>query len=161
MRKQDPLTVTVVDDTGFLKQGKHSVGVQRQYTGSAGKITNCQVGVSVCVSNRIEQVPVDFELYLPEKWLEDAALREEARIPNDRTFKTKPELALEMIRRAKDSDMVRFHGVLAPNSALHELTQDAIREGLLRVGLPARGPPMRRTAPFGQLSLPFPKTRHA
>lgn len=131
MRKQDSLTVTVVDDTGFLKQGKHSVGVQRQYTGSAGKITNCQLGVSVCVSNRIEQVPIDFELYLPEKWIEDAVLREEARIPSDRVFKTKPELALDMIRRAKDDELLG--DIVLADSGYGD--SSAFRAGLRDLGL--------------------------
>jgi SRSO17 transposase len=102
MQEQDPVTVWIIDDTGFLKQGKHSVGVQRQYTGSAGKITNCQIGVSLCVASRKEQVPIDFELYLPRGWIEDEALKKEARIPADRVFETKPELALDMIARAKE-----------------------------------------------------------
>lgn len=106
MRAHDPVTVGILDDTGFIKQGKHSVGVQRQYTGSAGKITNCQIGVSLCVSNRREQVAVDFELYLPEKWIDDPAKRRQSRIPDDRIFKTKPELALDMIRRAKADELI-------------------------------------------------------
>ncbi len=107
MRKHDPVTVSIIDDTGFLKQGKESVGVQRQYTGSAGKVTNCQVGVSLAVSNRREQVLVDFELYLPETWINgDARTRKTARIPVDRTFKTKPELALDMIERARDDGLL-------------------------------------------------------
>ncbi len=90
----------IVDDTGFLKQGKHSVGVQRQYTGSAGKITNCQIGVSLSVATRTEHLPVDFELYLPECWASDEARRREARIPAEVAFRTKPQLALRMIERA-------------------------------------------------------------
>ena len=66
VHKREPITTWIIDDTGFLKQGKHSVGVQRQYTGSAGKITNCQVGVSLAVATSSEQIPVDFDLYLPE-----------------------------------------------------------------------------------------------
>jgi len=89
-----------VDDTGFLKQGTHSVGVQRQYTGSAGKITNCQIGVSLSLATRTEQLPVDFELYLPEDWANDPARRREARIPDTVLFQTKPQLALAMIKRA-------------------------------------------------------------
>ncbi|WP_164021983.1 transposase, partial [Pyxidicoccus trucidator] len=78
---REPVEAWIVDDTGFLKQGKHSVGVQRQYTGSAGKITNCQIGVSLSVATRTEHLPLDFELYLPEGWTNDAARRREARIP--------------------------------------------------------------------------------
>jgi SRSO17 transposase len=100
VQKREPVTTWIVDDTGFLKQGKHSVGVQRQYTGSAGKITNCQIGVSLAVASSSEQIPVDFELYLPESWTNDAARRKEARIPEPVVFKTKNDLALEMIERA-------------------------------------------------------------
>lgn len=103
VQEREPITTWIIDDTGFLKQGSHSVGVQRQYTGSAGKITNCQIGVSLAVASSSEQITVDFELYLPECWTEDAARRREARIPDDVTFKTKIELALDMIKRAKDA----------------------------------------------------------
>ena len=65
MSRREPIKVWIVDDTGFLKQGKHSVGVQRQYTGSAGKTTNCQVGVSLSVATATQHLPIDFELYLP------------------------------------------------------------------------------------------------
>ena len=90
----------IIDDTGFLKQGRHSVGVQRQYTGSAGKTTNCQIGVSLTVATRTEQLPIDFALYLPESWTEDRARRREARIPDDVQFATKTELALRLLKRA-------------------------------------------------------------
>jgi len=100
MTSREPVEVWIVDDTGFLKQGKHSVGVQRQYTGSAGKVTNCQIGVSLSVATRTEHLPLDFELYLPEGWANDEARRREARIPPDVAFKTKPQLALQMIERA-------------------------------------------------------------
>jgi SRSO17 transposase len=97
---QEPVEAWIVDDTGFLKQGRHSVGVQRQYTGSAGKIANCQLATSLSVATRTEHLPIDFELYLPTSWTEDAARRREARIPDWVAFQTRPELALEMIRRA-------------------------------------------------------------
>jgi len=106
MRAQAPVTISIVDDTGFIKKGEHSVGVQRQYTGSAGKVTNCQIGVSLSVSNRRQQVAVDFELYLPRAWTDDAALRKMARIPDDRVFKTKPQLAIDMIKRAQADDLL-------------------------------------------------------
>ena len=100
MGERAPITTWIIDDTGFLKQGKHSVGVKRQYTGSAGKIANCQIGVSLTVSNGLEHVPIDFDLYLPEEWCNDAARRREAQIPEDIRFKTKVDLALDEIDRA-------------------------------------------------------------
>jgi len=105
IQKREPITTWIVDDTGFLKQGKHSVGVQRQYTGSAGKIANCQIGVSLAVATNSEQLPIDFELYLPKTWAEDAARRVEGKIPDAVTFKTKIALALDMIERAKDAEV--------------------------------------------------------
>ena len=100
MTTQEPVEAWILDDTGFLKQGKHSVGVQRQYTGSAGKVTNCQVGVSLTVATRTEQLPIDFELYLPDTWTDDPARRKEGRIPDEVTFKTKPQLGLQMVESA-------------------------------------------------------------
>jgi SRSO17 transposase len=101
VQKREPVVAWIIDDTGFLKQGTHSVGVQRQYTGSAGKITNCQIGVSLAAASGSEQIPLDFELYLPRCWSDDVARRAEAHIPEAVKFKTKLELALEMIERAK------------------------------------------------------------
>jgi len=76
------------------------VGVQRQYSGTIGKIANCQVAASLTIATRTEHVPVDFALYLPESWTEDPSRRAEAHIPDEVTFKTKPELGVEMIERA-------------------------------------------------------------
>jgi SRSO17 transposase len=101
--REEPIRTWIIDDTGFLKQGTHSVGVQRQYTGSAGKITNCQVAVSLSVATRSAHVPIDFELYLPESWTGDPVRREECKIPADVVFRTKHDLALEMITRAVDA----------------------------------------------------------
>src|SRR6185437_4168709 len=101
VEKRQPVTTWIIDDTGFLKQGTHSVGVQRQYTGSAGKVTNCQVGVSLAVATGSEQIPIDFELYLPTCWIDNPQRRREDRIPESMTFKPKVQLALEMIERAK------------------------------------------------------------
>jgi len=115
MTEQSPVEAWILDDTGFLKQGNHSVGVQRQYTGSAGKVTNCQIGVSLTLATKTEQVPVDFELYLPESWANDPTRRLEGRIPVDVQFKTKPELALDMMRRAIADGMPQ--GVVLGDSA--------------------------------------------
>ena len=100
MTSRDPILSWIIDDTGFLKQGKHSVGVQRQYSGSAGKTANCQIGVSLSIATRTEHLPIDFELYLPKVWVETPERRKEAHIPDDLVFRTKPELALVMIEKA-------------------------------------------------------------
>lgn len=100
MAKRERIDSWVLDDTGFMKQGKHSVGVQRQYTGTVGKVANCQLGVSLTLTTPTEHLPVDFDLYLPKSWAEDKARRKEARVPDTVKFRTKPEIALDMIRRA-------------------------------------------------------------
>src|SRR3954471_21474346 len=100
MDRRERIHTWIVDDTGFLKQGTHSVGVQRQYTGSAGKTTNCQVGVSLSVTTRTEHLPIDFALFLPESWTEDPERRRKAKIPEEVTFATKHDLALSMLEQA-------------------------------------------------------------
>jgi SRSO17 transposase len=100
LSRDEPVRTWIIDDTGFLKQGKHSVGVQRQYTGSAGKTANCQIGVSLSVATEHAHVPIDFELFVPKVWTEDPERRKKAGIPDEVEFKTKHELALEMIERA-------------------------------------------------------------
>jgi SRSO17 transposase len=104
---REPIGAWIVDDTGMLKQGSHSVGVQRQYTGSAGKVTNCQVAVSLSLATATEHLPVDFELYLPKSWTDDAKRRREARIPQEVVFGTKLDLALDMIDRAIEDNLPR------------------------------------------------------
>lgn len=131
MTAREKVETWIVDDTGFLKQGKHSVGVQRQYTGSAGKVTNCQLGVSLSVTTKTEHVPIDFELYLPTCWTAHPSRRAEARIPDDVTFKTKPELALDMIRRAVEDGVPQ--GVVLADSAFG--TSSDFRLELRRMGL--------------------------
>jgi SRSO17 transposase len=100
LQTQGPIRTWVVDDTGFLKQGKHSPGVQRQYTGSAGKTANCQVGVSLVVASEHAHVATDFRLYIPESWTEDRARCRRAYIPDDVDYTPKWCLALNMIEAA-------------------------------------------------------------
>jgi SRSO17 transposase len=90
----------VLDDTGFPKDGKDSPGVKRHYSGTLGKIGNCQIGVSVHAVGLEGTVPLGWELYLPEEWCSDAGRRKKAKIPRDVVFKTKPELGVELIERA-------------------------------------------------------------
>lgn len=101
IEKRQPVTDWIIDDTGFPKQGKHSVGVQRQYSGTLGKTGNCQVGVSLSIATNDEHVPIDFELYLPLAWIDNPARRKAVGIPSEVVFKTKLELAVDMIQRAK------------------------------------------------------------
>ena len=131
MTQDECIQTWIVDDTGFLKQGSHSVGVQRQYTGSAGKTTNCQLGVSLTLATQTRHLPVDFELYLPRCWAEDARRRREARIPDDIGFRTKPELALQMIRRAVAVGLPR--GIVLTDGAYG--TSSAFRAELTNLGL--------------------------
>ena len=95
--------VLVVDETGFLKKGRHSVGVARQYSGTAGRIENCQVGVFLGYASRFGQALIDRRLYLPESWAKDAARRAKARVPEDIAFATKPQIARDLIASALDA----------------------------------------------------------
>src|SRR5215208_5793967 len=97
--------VLVVDETGFLKQGKASCGVGRQYTGSAGKITNCQIGVFAAYVSGKGHAFIDRALYLPKAWTEDPARRAAAHVPEGVTFATKPQLARALIERAIAADV--------------------------------------------------------
>src|SRR3954449_13316123 len=96
----DPDAVLVIDETGFLKQGKASCGVARQYTGSAGKVTNCQIGVFAAYVSRHGHAFIDRALYLPKTWTDDPARLASAHVPPEVGFATKPRLALAMIGRA-------------------------------------------------------------
>src|SRR5271156_5844286 len=96
----DEDAVLVVDETGFLKQGKASCGVARQYTGSAGKITNCQIGVFASYVSRHGHAFIDRALYLPKEWTDDPARLKAAHVPKGVGFATKPQIARAMIARA-------------------------------------------------------------
>jgi SRSO17 transposase len=108
----DEEAVLVIDETGFLKQGKASCGVARQYTGSAGKITNCQIGVFASYVSRHGHAFIDRELYLPKEWTSDSERLKAAHVPKDVTFATKPQIARRMIARAI-ADKVPFSYVVA------------------------------------------------
>lgn len=92
--------VLIVDETGFLKKGTKSCGVQRQYSGTAGRIENCQVGVFLAYASGKGHALIDRELYLPEEWANDRDRRDEAGVPNQIEFATKPQLAQRMLKRA-------------------------------------------------------------
>jgi SRSO17 transposase len=101
----DPSAVLVVDETGFLKKGTTSVGVQRQYSGTAGKIDNCQLGVFLAYAGPKGRAMIDRELYLPRSWSDDPERCQAARVPEHVGFRTKPQLARVMLERALDADV--------------------------------------------------------
>ncbi len=92
--------IGVVDETGFIKKGTHSVGVKRQYSGTAGKVENCQIGTFLSYATAKGHVLLDRRLYLPEEWANDPARREEVKVPADVVFQTKPEHAMAMLETA-------------------------------------------------------------
>ena len=105
MQNNGPVVAWIVDDTGFPKKGSHSVGVARQYCGQVGKQDNCQVAVSLSVSTWSSSLPIAWRLYLPEVWANDSARRNETRVPAQIQFQTKPQIALEQIRRAVEQQV--------------------------------------------------------
>jgi SRSO17 transposase len=101
IERSGPVEAWIIDDTGFPKKGRHSVGVTRQYCGQLGKQDNCQVAVTLSLANRDASLPVAYRLYLPEDWAKDQARRHKAKIPQAIAFQTKPEIALEQINAAQ------------------------------------------------------------
>jgi SRSO17 transposase len=107
MERQEPIAAWIIDDTGFPKKGKHSVGVARQYCGQLGKQDNCQTAVSLSIANHHASLPVAYRLYLPQEWAKDRARRVKAGVPKEIRFRTKPQLALEQIRAACKAGLPR------------------------------------------------------
>lgn len=98
--RHEPVQAWIIDDTGFPKKGRHSVGVARQYCGQLGKLENCQVAVSLSVATHHGSLPVAYRLYLPKDWAEDPQRRQIAGVPAEIEFQTKPEIALQQLRQA-------------------------------------------------------------
>jgi SRSO17 transposase len=107
MQKQGPVVAWIVDDTGFPKKGKHSVGVTRQYCGQVGKQENCRVAVSLSVATWGSSLPIAYRLYLPKDWAEDTGRREKAEVPDEVEFQTKLGIALDQIRAAVAAEVTR------------------------------------------------------
>jgi len=106
MQKHGPIVAWIVDDTGFPKKGKHSVGVAHQYCGQLGKQENCQVAVSLSAATWNTSLPIAYRLYLPQQeWAQDSERRKKAGVPEDIRFQTKPQIALDQIRQAVEVDV--------------------------------------------------------
>ena len=118
----------VVDDTGFAKDGKDSPGVKRQYSGTFGKVANCQLGVSLHAVGKMGTVPLGFTLYLPEEWCQDTDRRRKAKIPDAVGFQTKYELAAELVERAGDGRFrARRCSVITTTAAAVDCVSGCIR----------------------------------
>ena len=131
MTRKHPLTAWIVDDTGFPKKGRHSVGVTRQYCGQLGKQENCRVAVSLSLATEQASLPVAYQLYLPEIWAQDPARRNQAGVPQEIHFQTKPEIALAQIRSLVEAD-VPCAPVLADAAYGND---NRFRDGLQQLGL--------------------------
>jgi SRSO17 transposase len=126
-----PIRAWIIDDTGFPKKGKHSVGVARQYCGQLGKQDNCQVAVSLSVASDAASLPIAWRLYLPQAWAKDPELRRKAKIPPEVVFQTKPQIALEQINQAVAQG-------IAPGVVLADAgygTDGSFRAGVNELGL--------------------------
>jgi SRSO17 transposase len=131
MLKPGPVVAWIVDDTGFPKKGKHSVGVTRQYCGQVGKQENCRVAVSLSVATWSSSLPIAYRLYLPKEWAEDANRRKKTDVPKEVEFQTKPDIALDQIRAAVAASLDR--GVVLADAAYGINTE--FRDGLTQLGL--------------------------
>ena len=121
----------IVDDTGFPKKGKHSVGVARQYCGQLGKQDNCQVAVSLSLASARGSAPVAYQLYLPKDWAGDAVRRKAGGVPKGIAFATKPEIALEQMRKAIVAGVPM--GVVLADAGYGDET--AFRDGITQLGM--------------------------
>ena len=160
MERHGPVDYWIVDDTGFPKQGKHSVGVARQCCGQLGKQDNCQVAVSLSVANDHASLPVAYRLYLPEAWAEDAVRRAKAGVPEAVGFETRTVIALGQMRRALADGVPA--GVVLGDAAKREAfargygNETAFRTGVGELGLRyvLGVQPATTVWPHGQLPLP-------
>ena len=163
----EPLEAWVVDESGWLKQGQHSVGISHQYCGAVGKQANCQVSVEVVVSDGGVAAPIAGRLYLPQNWAEDAKRRAEVGVPAGVRFQTKPELGLDLIWQAQ-ADGVPPAPILG--DSVYGDSPD-FREGVRQLGMefmlqvaPTHKPGPRPCPPNGSAPgimrwRPFPRLR--
>jgi SRSO17 transposase len=131
IERHGPIEAWIIDDTGFPKKGRHSVGVARQYCGQLGKQDNCQVAVSLSLANHQASLPVAYRLYLPEDWATDSERLRKTGVPAEITFKTKPQIALEQIHQACAAGLPR--GVVLMDAGYGCNT--SLRSGVSALGL--------------------------
>jgi SRSO17 transposase len=132
LEQHGPIEAWIIDDTSFSKKGRHSVGVARQYCGQLGKQDNCQVAVSLSIANHGASLPISFRLYLPQEWVVDAERRRKAGVPEEIAFRTKPEIALSLLRDAIAADVPR--GIALLDAGYGNNTR--LRTEITALGLP-------------------------
>ncbi len=131
IERHGPIKAWIIDDTGFAKKGRHSVGVAHQYCGELGQAGNCQVAVTLSIANHHASLPVGYRLYLPKEWAEDRARRKKAGVPEDVVFKTKTAIALDLVQAASAAGLAR--GVVLMDGAYG--CDTALRAGIGALGL--------------------------
>jgi SRSO17 transposase len=152
VERHGPIEAWIIDDTGFPKQGRHSVGVARQYCGQLGKQDNCQVAVSLSVANHHASLPVAYRLYLPQDWAKDRKRRRKAGVPEEISFKTKPEIALEQLRWACEAGIAR--GVVLMDAGYGAETDLRTNITMLGLSYVAGTRPNTTVWPLGTAPLP-------
>jgi SRSO17 transposase len=152
VERHGPIEAWIIDDTGFPKQGRHSVGVARQYCGQLGKQDNCQVAVSLSVANHHASLPVAYRLYLPKDWAKDRTRRRKAGVPKEISFKTKPEIALEQLRWACAAGLPR--GVVLMDAGYGADTD--VRANITTLGLSYVAAIMPNTTVWAPGTAPLP-----
>lgn len=131
IERHGPIEAWIIDDTGFAKKGRHSVGVAHQYCGELGQAGNCQVAVTLSIANHHASLPIGYRLYLPKEWAEDQTRRKKAGVPEGVGFKTKTAIALDQVRSAYAAGLAR--GVVLMDGAYGCDTE--LRSGISALGL--------------------------
>src|SRR5215210_4421645 len=152
IERAGPIEAWIIDDTGVPKKGRHSVGVARQYCGQLGKQDNCQVAVTLSLANRTASLPVAYRLYLPQEWADDPVRRKTAGVPEEITFQTKPEIALDQIRAAVGAGLPR--GVVLMDAGYGSHTQ--LRTDVTGLGLSYMAGILSNTSVWAPGRAPLP-----
>lgn len=155
VERYGPVEAWIIDDTGFPKKGRHSVGVTRQYCGQLGKQDNCQVAVTLSIANHGASLPIAYRLYLPQEWAADSVRRHKARVPKDVVFRTKPEIALEQIRAACEAGVPR--GVVLMDAGYGSDTR--LRTSISALGLSYVAGIQPQTSVWASGTAPLPAKR--
>src|SRR5438105_44296 len=152
IERSGPVEAWIIDDTGFPKKGRHSVGVTRQYCGQLGKQDNCQVAVTLSLANHDASLPVAYRVYLPQEWADDPGRRQKAGVPEEITFQTKPEIALDQLRAAAEAGLPR--GVVLMDAGYGSDTQ--LRTDVTALGLRYIAGILSNTSVWAQGRAPLP-----